>query len=71
MIGGTQSTDLGWRNHGTAVVGEFGGDVNAFGITGHLPGRERPGDLDLRTGHGLGRGDPPGGERAARRATSS
>jgi Subtilase family len=31
---GTQSTDIGWRNHGTAVQGEFGGDVNAFGITG-------------------------------------
>jgi subtilisin family serine protease len=31
---GTQSTDIGWRNHGTAVVGEFGGDVNSFGITG-------------------------------------
>lgn len=31
---GTQSTSLGWRNHGTAVVGEIGGDINAFGITG-------------------------------------
>ena len=36
-IGGTQSADLGWRNHGTAVVGEFGGDVNAFGVTGICP----------------------------------
>lgn len=37
VIGGTQSSDLGWRNHGTAVVGEFGGDVNAYGITGICP----------------------------------
>lgn len=34
VIGGTQTTDLGWRNHGTAVVGEFGSDSNAFGTTG-------------------------------------
>ncbi len=34
VIGGTQSTDIGWRNHGTAVIGEFGGDHNGFGITG-------------------------------------
>lgn len=34
VIGGTQSADLGWRNHGTAVVGEFGGDDNPFGVTG-------------------------------------
>lgn len=31
---GADSTALVWRNHGTAVVGEFGGDRNAFGITG-------------------------------------
>ena len=37
VIGGTQSTDIGWRNHGTAVTGEFGGDDNAFGITGICP----------------------------------
>lgn len=37
VIGGTQSTDIGWRNHGTAVNGEFGGDDNAFGITGICP----------------------------------
>lgn len=34
VIGGTQSADLGWRNHGTAVVGEFGADLNSFGVTG-------------------------------------
>ncbi len=37
VIGGTPSTDIGWRNHGTAVTGEFGGDDNAFGITGICP----------------------------------
>ncbi len=37
VVGGTQSSDLGWRNHGTAVVGEFGGDRNSFGITGISP----------------------------------
>jgi hypothetical protein len=37
VVGGTQSGDIGWRNHGTAVTGEFGGDENAFGITGICP----------------------------------
>jgi len=37
VIGGTQSTDIGWRNHGTAVNGEFAGDDNTIGITGICP----------------------------------
>ena len=37
VVGGTQSTDLRWRNHGTAVVGVFGGDRNTFGCTGICP----------------------------------
>lgn len=37
VVGGTQSTDIGWRNHGTAVIGEFGGDRNTTGITGICP----------------------------------
>lgn len=37
VVGGTQSTALNWRNHGTAVVGEYGGDRNSFGITGIAP----------------------------------
>jgi len=37
VVGGTVANDLGWRNHGTAVVGEFGGDRNGFGITGICP----------------------------------
>ncbi|WP_407519798.1 S8 family peptidase [Methylobacterium oryzisoli] len=31
---GTQTNDLGWRNHGTAVAGEIGGDLNTIGVTG-------------------------------------
>jgi hypothetical protein len=34
MIGGSGANDLGWRNHGTAVVGEIGADVNNLGCTG-------------------------------------
>lgn len=37
VVGGVQSTDIRWRNHGTAVIGVFGGDVNAIGITGISP----------------------------------
>lgn len=34
VIAGTPTTDLAWRNHGTAVFGEFGGDRNGLGIIG-------------------------------------
>lgn len=34
---GVNSANPGWRNHGTAVVGEIGGDRNSFGITGICP----------------------------------
>jgi subtilisin family serine protease len=37
VVGGTPTNDLGWRNHGTAVIGVFGGDRNTFGITGICP----------------------------------
>ncbi len=37
VVGGTQIDDLGWRNHGTAVVGVFGADRNTFGVTGIVP----------------------------------
>ncbi|MCB1490800.1 MAG: S8 family serine peptidase [Rhodobiaceae bacterium] len=37
VVGGIQFNDLGWRNHGTAVLGEFSGDPNPFGITGIAP----------------------------------
>ena len=35
MISGVQRND--WRDHGTAVLGEIGGDVNTLGITGISP----------------------------------
>ncbi len=34
---GTPPNDLGWRNHGTAVLGEISGDANGLGITGIAP----------------------------------
>ena len=34
LLGGTQSTDIGWRNHGTAVIGTFSATDNSFGVTG-------------------------------------
>lgn len=37
VVGGTQSADIRWRNHGTAVIGVFGGDENAIGVTGIAP----------------------------------
>jgi len=37
VIGGTPAGDIAWRNHGTAVVGEFSGDRSGFGITGICP----------------------------------
>lgn len=37
VIGGTQSSDLLWRNHGTAVVGVIGADRNDFGVVGIAP----------------------------------
>jgi hypothetical protein len=37
VVGGTPPGDIGWRNHGTAVMGEFSGDRNGLGITGICP----------------------------------
>lgn len=37
VVGGTQFNSLAWRNHGTAVLGEYGGDRNTMGITGICP----------------------------------
>jgi hypothetical protein len=37
VAGGTPTPDLGWRNHGTAVIGVFGGDRNTYGVTGICP----------------------------------
>lgn len=35
---GTQINDLGWRNHGTAVLGEIAGVANGLGVRGIAPG---------------------------------
>ncbi|HWS99687.1 MAG TPA: S8 family serine peptidase [Pyrinomonadaceae bacterium] len=37
VVGGEQNPNLIWRNHGTAVVGEFSGDRNGLGVTGICP----------------------------------
>ncbi len=42
VVGGVAANDLAWVNHGTAVVGVFGADGNAFGVTGICP------DADVR-----------------------
>lgn len=37
LVGGTVIDDLGRRNHGTAVIGVFGGDDNGIGVKGIAP----------------------------------
>ena len=37
IVAGMPSTDLVWRNHGTAVLGVFSGDRTGYGITGIAP----------------------------------
>jgi hypothetical protein len=37
VVGGTPTSDIGWRNHGTAVIGVISGDRNTYGITGIAP----------------------------------
>ncbi len=37
VVGGTPTTNQGWLQHGTAVVGVIGGDPNRIGITGIAP----------------------------------
>jgi Subtilase family len=34
VVAGTQIAGVDWRNHGTAVLGEYSGDVNTVGIVG-------------------------------------
>ncbi len=34
---GTPFPEMSWRNHGTAVLGEIGGDANGVGVTGIAP----------------------------------
>lgn len=56
---GAQTSDLGWRNHGTAVVGVIGGDLNSFGVTGIAP------DANVRGSSIFAGGGLPGALRAA------
>lgn len=37
LLGGTAYSGAGWRNHGTAVLGEIGGHDNNLGIVGIAP----------------------------------
>jgi hypothetical protein len=37
LVGGSSYDDVDWRNHGTAVVGQIGGDFTDFGVTGIAP----------------------------------
>jgi Subtilase family len=37
VVGGTPTTASNWLEHGTAVIGEIGGDINNFGIRGIAP----------------------------------
>jgi hypothetical protein len=59
VVAGTQSPLINWRNHGTAVVGEFGGDRNGFGITGICP------DANVRAISIFGNTPPGWGSAAA------
>ena len=59
VVGGTPPNDLGWRNHGTAVLGEFSGDRNSLGITGICP------DANVRAISIFGLGSAPAIRRAA------
>jgi subtilisin family serine protease len=38
VVAGAQINDVHWRNHGTAVLGTMGADLNPFGVTGIAPG---------------------------------
>jgi subtilase family protein/uncharacterized protein DUF5648 len=59
LVGGTPPNDLSWRNHGTAVLGEFSGDRNNLGILGICP------DANVRGVSIFGLGTAPAIRRAA------
>jgi hypothetical protein len=46
--GGTQIPDVGWRNHGTAVMGEMVGQDNGYGVIGIASDME-VGSVSIRT----------------------
>jgi hypothetical protein len=59
VVGGTPPNDAGWRNHGTAVLGEFSGDRNGLGVVGICP------DANVRGVSIFGLGTAPAIRRAA------
>ena len=38
LLAGTMYPEVEWRDHGTAVLGEIGGDADEFGVSGIAPG---------------------------------
>ena len=66
VVGGVPSTDIGWRNHGTAVIGVFGGDQNSIRRHRDRSELEHPGDLDFRFRPGISKGNPRRGGPARR-----
>lgn len=60
VVAGTPIADVGWRNHGTSVLGIMGGDDNGFGILGICP------DAFIRTiSHNSGAASFPSGVATA------
>jgi hypothetical protein len=51
LAGGSMANNLSWRNHGTAVIGEIGGDENTFGVTGIAPECDQRGYSIFGTGN--------------------
>ncbi|KRB95795.1 hypothetical protein ASE11_18540 [Hydrogenophaga sp. Root209] len=37
LLAGTQYPEVAWRDHGTAVLGQIGGDADAYGVSGISP----------------------------------
>ena len=37
LLAGTQYPEVEWRDHGTAVLGQIGGDADAYGVSGIAP----------------------------------
>ena len=65
VVAGTTLAGVDWRNHGTAVLGEYSGDVNTVGVVGISA--EATASAVSHGTHRFGRGHQPGGVAAARR----
>ncbi len=53
LVAGTQTTDVDWRNHGTAVMGEIGGDHNGIGVMGICPDARLAGSTIFGAGNSI------------------